>query len=66
VPRLWLTNGVWHYTGSNPTDAATGADASDSYAPDVFWLKKKGDGWYFTKVCDLEGSRCAPADTTVL
>jgi hypothetical protein len=65
--ELERTSGVWHYTGSNPQDADTGASLSESeYYPDVFYLRKNSDGWHFTKVCDLEGSRCAPADTTVL
>jgi hypothetical protein len=65
--ELERTGGVWHYTGSNPRDADTGASLSESeYYPDVFYLKKNSDGWHFSKVCDLEGRRCAPADTTVL
>lgn len=65
--ELERSGGVWHYTGSNPRDADTDASLSESeYYPDVFYLKKNSDGWHFTKVCDLDGRRCAPADTTVL
>jgi outer membrane biosynthesis protein TonB len=65
--ELERTGGAWHYTGSNPQDADTGASLSGSeYSPDVFYLQKNSGGWHFTKVCDLEGSRCAPADMTVL
>jgi hypothetical protein len=65
--ELERTGGTLHYTGSNPQDADTGAGLSEAeYSPDVFYLQRTSGGWHFTKVCDLEGSRCAPTEMTVL
>jgi hypothetical protein len=59
--------GALHYTGSNPRDAGTGASLSEAeYSPDVFYLQRTSGGWRFTKICDLESSRCAQAAMTVL